>query len=294
MPRREVIRSLAQLARRAKTTILMAVHNEEPFVARAIESALGQTEQAFRLLIVDDGSKDRSGQVARKYLYDPRVRVLWQRHRGTGAALQKALGQVETPYAMRLDGDDELFPNALEVLQKTIERMPPEVGMCYANHVVLDEHTGKRAVQRGRAVRSKYDVLSFRGPMAPRVYRVSALRAVGGWACDDPLRGRFMEDRLLEIKLCGRFAFHWVDRELYLRRFHGENQSGVAAREYTRLRKWAARQALKDWNAPYTARFRKTRSGLKVDLVPKRGARRASTKGRVTRAPVPGRSAPRP
>ena len=75
-----------------------------------------------------------------------------------------------------------------------------------------------------------------------------------------------MEDRLLEIKLAAKFSFHWIDRELYVRRFHGQNQSSHAAREYGRLKKWAVRQALKDWKAPYKPRFRFTNSALHVDL----------------------------
>ena len=274
MPRGKSPTALAQLARRAKTTVLMAVFNEAPFVARAIDSVLRQTELSFRLIIVDDGSADRTRRIARTYLKDPRVRLLCQKHRGTGAALRKALRCVETPYAMRLDGDDELFPNALAVLQKTIERQPPKVGLCYANHVVVHNQTGKRMVRRGHAIRNKYDVLRFVGPMAPRIYSVSALRAVGGWSCDDPCRGRFMEDRLLEIKLCHRFSFHWIDRALYLRRFHGENQSAIAGREYTRLRKWAIRKALKDWDAPCTAHFRNGSSGLQMEFRPKKNASR--------------------
>jgi len=257
---------LESLAGRAKTTILIPAFNQEQFIANAIESVLRQTEPAFRLLIVDDGSEDRTHEIAKSFLKDPRLRLLRQAHRGPGPALQMAIKHVKTPFAVRLDGDDELLPNALKVLQGTVERQPSDIGLCFANHIVFDQLTGKRFVQRGHQLKNKYDVLRFVGPMAPRIYRVSALRTVGGWSCDDPCQGRFMEDRLLEIKLAGRFSFHWIDQELYLRRFHGQNQSSIAAREYGRLKKWAVRQALKDWKAPYKPKFHFTSSSLRVDL----------------------------
>jgi Glycosyl transferase family 2 len=88
----------AHLAQRAKTTVLRAAFNEERFIARAIESVFHQTEQAFRLLIVDDGSSDRTFEIARSYLKDSRVRLVRQRHRGPSAALQKGLRSVDRPF----------------------------------------------------------------------------------------------------------------------------------------------------------------------------------------------------
>ena len=197
--------TLPHWAQRAKTTVLMAAFNEERFIARAIESVFRQTEQAFRLLIVDDGSSDHTFEISSSYLKDSRVRLLRERHRGPWAALQKGLHSVETPYLLRLDGDDELLPSAIEGLQEVIEQLSPPVALVYANHILVDEQTGTREIRRGHFLRSRYDVLCFAGPMAPRLYRVSALRALGGWSRDDPYGGRFMEDRLLEFKLAGRF-----------------------------------------------------------------------------------------
>jgi glycosyltransferase involved in cell wall biosynthesis len=251
----------------------MAAFNEERFIARAIESVFRQTEQAFRLLIVDDGSSDHTFEIARSYLKDSRVRLLRQRHRGPSAALQKGLHSVETPYLLRLDGDDQLLPSAIRALQEVIEQLSPPVALVYANQILVDEQTGTREIRRGHFLRSGHDVLRFAGPMAPRLYRVSALRALGGWSLDDPYGGRFMEDRLLEFKLAGHFSFHWLDRQLYLRCFHGGNQSAVDMRKYARLKKCGIRKALKDWDAPYCAKFHSVNSRLHVKLEPKKTSR---------------------
>jgi glycosyltransferase involved in cell wall biosynthesis len=151
------------LAQRAKTTVLMAAFNEERFLARAIESVFHQTEQAFRLLIVDHGSSDRTFKIARSYMKDSRVSLLRQRHQESSAALQKGLRSVDTPYLLRLDGDDELLPSAIQVLQEAIERLSPRVGLCYANHILIDEATGGREIRRGHILRNRYDVLRFWG-----------------------------------------------------------------------------------------------------------------------------------
>ena len=50
-----------------KLSVVMPVYNNEPFLAEAIESILGQTYRDFELLVCDDGSRDRTLETARRY-----------------------------------------------------------------------------------------------------------------------------------------------------------------------------------------------------------------------------------
>ena len=61
---------------RPAISVLLTVFNRERFVGPAIESVLVQTYTDFELLVVDDGSTDKSVEVAQRYLSDPRVRIL--------------------------------------------------------------------------------------------------------------------------------------------------------------------------------------------------------------------------
>ena|SRR5674476_1029541 len=56
-------------------SVLMTAYNREKYIAEAIESVLAQTFTDFELVVVDDGSKDHTVDIARRYSKDPRVSV---------------------------------------------------------------------------------------------------------------------------------------------------------------------------------------------------------------------------
>jgi glycosyltransferase involved in cell wall biosynthesis len=265
----------AALAARARTTVLLAAYNEERFVARAIRSVLAQTQPSFRLLVVDDGSRDGTRDIVRSFAGDARVRLVEQENQGQSAALQRGLGLVETPYLLQLDGDDELAPRAIALLEAAMDRLPPHAGVCYGNCIDLDHRTGRASVVRARPLRDKYDVLRAVGALVPRLYRTAALRAVGGWRSDDPFGGRYMEDKLMAFELANRFTFHWVDADLYVRRRHGNNQTVVAVREYAALKKWSVRRALAAWRSRYKPIFRMAKGWVRTEIEPRRRPPRA-------------------
>ena len=59
-----------------RISVLLTSYNRERYIAAAIESVLAQSFTDFELLIVDDGSKDATIEIARRYLHDSRVRVV--------------------------------------------------------------------------------------------------------------------------------------------------------------------------------------------------------------------------
>ena len=72
-------------------TVLMSVYNGEDFLAKAIESILGQTFKDFEFLIINDGSRDKSSEIAGKFAQaDRRIRLIEQDNKGLVAALQLA------------------------------------------------------------------------------------------------------------------------------------------------------------------------------------------------------------
>lgn len=92
-------------------SVAMSVHNDERFVAEAIESILAQSFSDFEFLIVDDGSTDRSGAIIDAFAAkDPRIRAIRQDNRGLIASLNRMLGEARAPLIARMDGDDIALP----------------------------------------------------------------------------------------------------------------------------------------------------------------------------------------
>jgi glycosyltransferase involved in cell wall biosynthesis len=94
--------------------ILLPVRNGAPFLAQAIESIRAQTEQSWRLLILDDGSIDRSAKIAKKIAgKDRRIRLVRYPARGLIATLNAGLKLCRAPFVARQDADDISFPGRL-------------------------------------------------------------------------------------------------------------------------------------------------------------------------------------
>ena len=109
--------------------------DEERFLEEAIESVFAQTYDCWELLLVDDGSTDRSTEIAQRYLtnYPSRVRYLeHQRHqnRGMSASRNLGVGHARGKYVSYLDGDDIWLPHKLE-RQVAILESHPEAVMEY-------------------------------------------------------------------------------------------------------------------------------------------------------------------
>ena len=75
-------------------SIIIPVYNAENFLARCVDSVLGQEYTDFELLLIDDGSKDKSGAMCDAYAAsDSRVRVFHKENAGVSAARNQALSE---------------------------------------------------------------------------------------------------------------------------------------------------------------------------------------------------------
>ena len=106
-------------------SVLMTVFNREKYVATAIESVLAQTLTDFELIIVDDGSTDRSMEIARSYLHDPRVRISVNvKNLGDYPNRNHAARLSTGKYLKYVDSDDAILPHCLEIMTHMMESHP--------------------------------------------------------------------------------------------------------------------------------------------------------------------------
>ena len=87
-------------------TVLLAVHNGLPEVARAVDSILAQEFEDLEFLVIDDGSTDGTPEYLAG-LVDRRVRVIRVEHQGLAAALNLGIGEARGTYIARQDDDED-------------------------------------------------------------------------------------------------------------------------------------------------------------------------------------------
>lgn len=122
---------------------VLPVHNAAPTLARAIDSIQAQDFTDWELLLVDDGSTDGSGTIARDYAAnDPRIHVCVRPHRGLVPALREGCARARGEFIARMDADDVSYP---ERLSRQIEWFAanPDGGLC-----------GTQVVAAGRNIRA--------------------------------------------------------------------------------------------------------------------------------------------
>lgn len=97
--------------------IIIPAYNAEAYIARCLDSALNQkTDYSFRLIVIDDGSKDSTGKIIDSYASDPRLLIKHQENRGFSGARNAGLQLSDAEYISFLDSDDTLPDGAIEAL----------------------------------------------------------------------------------------------------------------------------------------------------------------------------------
>jgi glycosyltransferase involved in cell wall biosynthesis len=106
-------------------SILIPAYNAQEWIGDTLRSALGQTWAAKEIIVVDDGSTDRTLSIARGF-ESAGVRVLTQKNQGAAAARNAAFAHSRGDYIQWLDADDLLAPDKIEQQLRLIEQEPNE------------------------------------------------------------------------------------------------------------------------------------------------------------------------
>jgi glycosyltransferase involved in cell wall biosynthesis len=104
-----------------KISIVMPTYNRGSLIRRAIESVQAQTHQAWELLIVDDGSSDKTLQVVASFASDPRIKLFRQDHKGVSAARNTGLRNASGDWIFYLDSDNRWSPHFLRAMSTYLE-----------------------------------------------------------------------------------------------------------------------------------------------------------------------------
>ena len=132
------------MVRHPAISVLMPVHNGEPFVAQAMESVLEQGFGDFELIVVDDGSQDATAALLADYAArDERVRVVRQPvAEGLTRSLNRSLALARGDLIARMDADDVCLPNRFEQQVEQLMRQPHLAAIGAA--VEFIDHDGVR------------------------------------------------------------------------------------------------------------------------------------------------------
>lgn len=120
-----------------KVSVIIPAYCVEKYIAATIQSVLNQTYQDFEILIIDDGSTDRTVEICRQF-QDSRIQVISQLNRGPAGARNQGIRQSKGEYLAFLDGDDLWAPEKLEKQVAHLENSP-SLGISICRSAFIDE-----------------------------------------------------------------------------------------------------------------------------------------------------------
>lgn len=114
-------------------SVVLPAYNEERNLENAVESVLHQTYGNFELIIVDNGSKDKTGKIAEhfKSLYSDVRLITNEANQGRAAARNEGLKAADGDYVIMLDPDDRFECDLLERVRDAINKEPADI-VCYS------------------------------------------------------------------------------------------------------------------------------------------------------------------
>ncbi|WP_404322738.1 glycosyltransferase [Cytobacillus firmus] len=126
------------MERQKKISIVVPVYNVESFLSECIESLIKQTYKNLEILLIDDGSTDKSSAICDEYAsLDKRIKVFHQKNAGVSSARNFGLGIASGDYIGFIDSDDWINPRMYEVMLSRIEEESAE--MCVFTKYIRGE-----------------------------------------------------------------------------------------------------------------------------------------------------------
>lgn len=212
-------------------SIVLPVYNGEAYIGATLDSALRQTYRNIELIVVDDGSRDRTRTLAEaRASRDSRVRVIGQTNQGVAAARNRGLAAASGEFVAPLDADDVWDPTKIERQVRRMIEAGDDTGLVYCwwawvdvNDAVLDCSPQWRI--EGNAAETLLQV-NYTGNASVPLFRRRSLEEAGGY--DITLRGRDAqgcEDWDLALKVAERSRVAVVPSVLVGYRRHCDSMS---------------------------------------------------------------------
>ena len=121
-------------------SVIIPVRNGERFVSRTLISALAQTYEPLEVVVVDDGSTDRTATLVESVAArDSRVRVFRTQKNGVAAARNLAISQARGKLIAPLDADDLWHSEKIARQVESMQSSSPQVGLVYCGSIKIDE-----------------------------------------------------------------------------------------------------------------------------------------------------------
>lgn len=124
----------------AEISVIVPVYNVQPYLRRCLDSVVNQTFSDLEILLIDDGSTDKSGEICDEYARaDNRIRVIHKQNAGISAARNTGIDIAAGRFIGFIDSDDYIAPDMYEQLRNEIIKQNAGMAVCGVFDVYNDK-----------------------------------------------------------------------------------------------------------------------------------------------------------
>lgn len=208
-------------------SVMISNFNMEKFLSVAIQSCIKQTIPFDQIIIVDDGSTDNSLKFLERYKTHPNIHCFSKLNEGKAKALNYILPFLTSDFVLELDADDWLDPDAVFLIKKHLTNFPLNASLLYGNWRYWMQKSpsdiGFSKVRKGQTISNHKELLSYKFPLGPRIYRTSTLVQEKGFPIIDFEGARLYEDVTILVHLFKKYEFYYGDFTVYNVRKHDDS-----------------------------------------------------------------------
>ena len=125
-------------------SIIVPVYNVEEYLDRCIQSVLNQSYKNIEIILVDDGSTDKSLEICNKYKKETKIKVFHKKNGGLSSARNFGMKKIKGKYIYFLDSDDYISINTIEILYNSLKNNNGDIS-CAKELFVYDSVTNLEA-----------------------------------------------------------------------------------------------------------------------------------------------------
>lgn len=130
-------------------SVIVPAYNIEKYITKCIDSITSQTYRNLEIIIVNDGSNDKTGNIIKeKAEEDKRIKYIVQKNTGLSASRNKGIKDAKGDYIVFIDGDDAIEKTFIEKLVLIIEKEKSDIAVCSFNTISSEEKTTERSYDK--------------------------------------------------------------------------------------------------------------------------------------------------
>ena len=122
-----------------KISVVVPIYNAESYLSKCLDSIVGQTYENLEIILVNDGSKDKSLEIMEEFHQkDARIKIINKENAGVSSARNRGIEEATGKYIIFIDADDYIEKNMFEVLEKDLFQNNVDISMCGYRNVDIN------------------------------------------------------------------------------------------------------------------------------------------------------------